>query len=71
MEHRIDKLISLVRQLFIGQHVTPATTLEPARVCGICGYASHPTDACPQQQEDTLVLQDHIIPATGVFLGKP
>ena len=55
----------------MGQHVTPAATLEPARVCGICGYASHPTDACPQQQEDTLVLQDHIIPATGVFLGKP
>ena len=42
MEHRIDELTSLVRQLAMGQHQTPVVV----RVCSICYSSSHPTDLC-------------------------
>ncbi|RDX94637.1 hypothetical protein CR513_22956, partial [Mucuna pruriens] len=47
LENKIIELPSLVRQLSIGQHIIS----PPARMCGICAFVEHPTDACPTLQE--------------------
>ena len=66
MEHRIDELTSLVRQLAMGQHQTPVA----ARVCSICSSSSHPTDAFPTLQDDSE-FQDQSVATAGIFPGKP
>ncbi|XP_020209331.2 uncharacterized protein LOC109794285 [Cajanus cajan] len=45
LENRLDELTSLVRGLAMMKQA-------PAKLCGICACPSHPTDACPQLQED-------------------
>ncbi|RDY08928.1 hypothetical protein CR513_06786, partial [Mucuna pruriens] len=47
LENKITELTSLVRQLAIGQH----HNTPPVRVCGMCAFIEHPTNACPILQE--------------------
>ncbi|RDX89971.1 hypothetical protein CR513_28224, partial [Mucuna pruriens] len=47
LEKQLTELMSLVRQLAIGQH-QPSVV---ARVCGICTSVEHPTVMCPTLQE--------------------
>src|SRR5215471_5661749 len=69
MEHRLDELTSLVRQLAMSQHHPPSQEMPVARVCGICACNSHPTDACPTLQEESTDLSS--VAAVGSFPGKP
>ena len=47
IETQLSELTSLVRQVALGQ-------VKQSRVCGICAIPEHPTDMCPQLQEDTV-----------------
>lgn len=68
LEHRLDELTSLMRQLIVDRH--QPSVQGPARVCSICSCPSHSTDACPTLQDDSSAFQDQFV-ATGVFPGKP
>ena len=70
MEHRLDELTSLVRQLAVTQHRPPSHELPVARVCGICACPSHPTDAYPTLYEESSELPQTVATA-GIFWGKP
>ena len=69
MEHRLDELTSLMRQLVVDPH--QPFVQGPALVCSICSYPSHPTDACLTLQDGSPTFQDQSVAAAGVFLGKP
>nr|KYP34894.1 hypothetical protein KK1_044093 [Cajanus cajan] len=45
LENKLDELTSLVRGLAMMKQA-------PTKLCGICACPSHPTDACPQLEED-------------------
>ena len=61
MEHRLDELTSLVRQMAMGQHEPPAQT--PAIVCSICSSSSCPTNSCPTLQDDGSAFPDQSVAA--------
>ena len=56
IEHRLDEMASLMKQLTMGHHVTPKSAPEPTKVCGIYAYPSHSINGCSQLQEDVLCL---------------
>ncbi|RDY06255.1 hypothetical protein CR513_09780, partial [Mucuna pruriens] len=47
LENKITELMSLVRQLAIGQHHNS----PPLKVYGMCASVEHPTNACPTLQK--------------------
>ena len=47
LEQQIASLISLVRQMAIGN-------MQMAMACGICSVVGHPTDMCPTLQEEPI-----------------
>ena len=69
MEHKLDELAYLVRQLAVEQHQSHVQ--EPAGFCSICCSSYHPTYACPTLQDDGFVFHDYSVDSTGVFLGEP
>ena len=69
MEHRLDELTSLMRQLVVDRH--QPFVQGPAPVCSICSCPSHPTDACPTLQDGSPTFQDQSVATAGVFPGKP
>lgn len=75
MEHRLDELTSLVRQLAMGKHQQPAMPpvqpVQPIRVCGICSCSSHCTDACPTLQEDIFAFPNQTTTVANIFPNKP
>nr|AFM95209.1 hypothetical protein [Cynara cardunculus var. scolymus] len=52
----------MVKQLVVGK--------EQVKACGICLGTGHPTDACPQLQEDVFVTAEDVN-AVGGFQGQP
>ncbi|KAJ9551555.1 hypothetical protein OSB04_015600 [Centaurea solstitialis] len=61
IESRLYDLTNLVKQLVVGK--------EQVKACGICTRVDHPTDACPQLQEDVLVSPEDVN-AIGGFQGQ-
>ncbi|XP_024959014.1 uncharacterized protein LOC112499987 [Cynara cardunculus var. scolymus] len=62
IESCLYDLINLVKQLVVGK--------EQVKAYGICLATGHPTDACPQLQEDELVTVENVN-AIGGFQGQP
>ena len=60
LEQQIASLISLVRQMAIGN-------MQTVKACGICSLVGHPTDMCPTLQE-VLIEQVNV---AGGFPGQP
>ncbi|XP_052180113.1 uncharacterized protein LOC127793306 [Diospyros lotus] len=58
IENKLEELASMVRQLAL-ERKQPQQQL-----CGICFLPSHPTDQCPQLQENTESV-------AGIFPGRP
>ena len=48
IEHKLDEMASLIKQLTMGHYVTPTIAPEPTRVCGIYACPSHSINGCPQ-----------------------
>ena len=68
MEHKLDEVAYLVKQLGVGQHHLHVQ--EPARFCSICCSSFDPTYACPTLQDDGFVFQDYSVVAVGIFPGE-
>ncbi|KAJ9542483.1 hypothetical protein OSB04_028989 [Centaurea solstitialis] len=52
IESKLYDLTNLVKQLVVGK--------EQVKACGICTGVDHPTDACPQLQEDVMVSPEDV-----------
>ncbi|KAJ9553458.1 hypothetical protein OSB04_017503 [Centaurea solstitialis] len=52
IESKLFDLTNLVKQLVVGK--------EQVKACGICTGVDHPTDACPQLQEDVMVSPEDV-----------
>ncbi|KAJ9555676.1 LOW QUALITY PROTEIN: hypothetical protein OSB04_010290 [Centaurea solstitialis] len=61
IESRLFDLTNMVKQLVVDK--------EQVKACGICLSTGHPTDACPQLQEDVLVTAEDVN-AIGGFQGQ-
>ncbi|KAJ9551268.1 hypothetical protein OSB04_015313 [Centaurea solstitialis] len=61
IESRLFDLTNMVKQLVVDK--------EQVKACGICLATGHPTDACPQLQEDVLVTAEDVN-AIGGFQGQ-
>ncbi|KAJ9556479.1 hypothetical protein OSB04_011093 [Centaurea solstitialis] len=61
IESRLFDLTNMVKQLVVDK--------EKVKACGICLSTGHPTDACPQLQEDVLVTAEDVN-AIGGFQGR-
>ncbi|KAJ9542794.1 hypothetical protein OSB04_029300 [Centaurea solstitialis] len=61
IESRLFDLTNMVKQLVVDK--------EQVKACGICLSTGHPTDACPQLQEDVLVTAEDVN-AMGGFQGQ-
>ncbi|KAK8712716.1 hypothetical protein V6N13_147945 [Hibiscus sabdariffa] len=57
IENKLGQLTNIVTSLVTGK-------INPARACGICTMTDHPTDCCPNLQEETMN-------AVGNFPGPP
>ncbi|KAJ9543915.1 hypothetical protein OSB04_023622 [Centaurea solstitialis] len=63
IESKLFDLTNLVKQLVVGK--------EQVKACGICTGVDHPTDACPQLQEDVVVSPEDVNAIGGFPTQQP
>ncbi|RDY08551.1 hypothetical protein CR513_07197, partial [Mucuna pruriens] len=66
LENQLTELMSLVRQLVVGQHQQNT----PRRVCGICTFVEHPTNMCPTAKTRSVSAQKKYLGPEGAILAR-